>query len=152
MVERGQSQKSILCFDIGLSGLLACVVLSVSERTARVLWGATLVCESFTAEVLLVSRSGSSWVLLAASPSSGGRCSFWEWEKGERHRLTFYDRTNVFDVAGNNPIHLFYDRRQIKGKKKNWPSLAWESKQFSILTTEIRSSLVPRPSQQKLLV
>ena len=37
MVECGQSQKSMLCFDIGLPGLLVCVVLSASERTARVL-------------------------------------------------------------------------------------------------------------------
>ena len=37
MEEGGPSQKSMLCLDIGLLGLLVCVVLSASERTARVL-------------------------------------------------------------------------------------------------------------------
>ena len=37
MVEGGLSQKSMLRLDIGLLGLLVCVVLSASERTARVL-------------------------------------------------------------------------------------------------------------------
>ena len=37
MEEGGPSQKSMLCLDIDLLGLLVCVVLSASERTARVL-------------------------------------------------------------------------------------------------------------------
>ena len=93
MVEGGPSQKSMLRLDIGLLGLLVCVVLFASERTARVLWGSVLLWEPSTVAVMvLVSRSGSSWVLLVASPSSGGRCSFWEWEKRERRErcwLTF---------------------------------------------------------------
>ena len=58
-----------------------------------------------------------------------------------------HSRTNFFDVAGNNLIHLFDDRRQMSGRK-NWPSLAWESKgpQFELLVFQpLRYNLASFP-------
>lgn len=125
MVEGGLSQKSMLRLDIGLLGLLVCVVLSASERTARVLWGSVLLWEPSTVAVMvLVSCSGSSWVLLVASPSSGGRCSFWEWEKREMLTdiLGHYD---AFEVAGNKSIWWCKPRWWWRPVNSSYQQPAW---------------------------